>query len=166
MKNIFHRTMGQQHPPWYFWAKNFFHGKARKQWIPRLSTMLNPFLILVSRDFAPLPKFALANSYRNPAKSPFWNQKVKNAWPRAAIILGMYLGACNVQMLLTAAGSEGGDLVRFPRKMSCDVCWDSFGSPEFRKAPPFTVFIPQVIAAIKGLKSILKNLCAPPKLKI
>ena len=59
-------------------VEKIFHGKARKQWIPRLSTMLNPFLILISRDFAPLPKFALANSYRNTVKSPFWNPKVKN----------------------------------------------------------------------------------------
>ena len=34
---------------------------------------------------------------------------------KPAITLGIYLGACNVQMMLTAAGSEGSDLVHFPR---------------------------------------------------
>jgi len=106
VKKVFGPKISRVPDPWY--GRKNFHGIAPKQWIPRHSTMLNPFLTLISRHFAPLPKFAPANNCRNPAKWPFWNSKVKNAWPWTAIILGMYLGACNVQMLLTATGSEGG----------------------------------------------------------
>jgi len=60
----------QMHQDFQESALIFFHGKARKQWIPSLSTILKPFLIVVAGDFAPLPKFVLANSYRNPAKLP------------------------------------------------------------------------------------------------
>ena len=113
MKNFLaQKYQGGVAAPWYG-GKNFSWKSART---------VNSYAFVYAESvsdigfpwFCPLTKFALANSCTNPAKWPFWNPKVNNARPWAAIILGMYLGACNEQMLLTAAGSEEGDLVHFP----------------------------------------------------